>query len=66
MDDFVIETRDGLDGQIEKSDYFDISAKNPAKIAFAQLKPVTTSNKVLEESELLLDFEMPLPLQSGC
>ena len=30
------------------------------------MKPVPTSNKVLEKSELLLDFDMPLPLESGC
>ena len=66
MDDFVIETLDGQEGSIEKSAYFDISVKNPAKIAFAKMKPVPTSNKVLEKSELLLDFDMPLPLEAGC
>ena len=35
MDDFVIETLDGQEGSIEKSAYFDVSVKNPAKIAFA-------------------------------
>ena len=67
----MISTVDSMGGLIEQTAYFGISVSEPAEITDATLRLVpgssaSRSNKVLERSELILDFQMPLPLDTGC
>lgn len=67
---FQISTVDELGGLIEQTTQFTVSASTPAPITEVSLRLApnseTSSNAVLEKSELLLDFAMPVPLETGC
>ena len=70
IDGFKIRTLDNDGGMIDETPEFSINAQAPATISEAVIRLVpnseSSSNKVLEKSELLLDFKIPLPLETGC
>ena len=57
-------------GLIEQTAQFAVSVSSPALITQVNLRLApnsdTSSNVVLQKSELLLDFTMPIPLETGC
>lgn len=63
-------TVDELGGTIEQTSQFSVTASTPAPITDLSLRLApnsdTSSNAVLQKSELLLDFAVPVPLETGC
>ena len=70
LDGFVITTYDGEGGLIQRSLPFSITADQPAHISDMTLalspNSLSSSNRVNERSQLLIDFAMPMPLAAGC
>ena len=69
-DQFILQTLDAAGGLIEQSSLFAITPTQPASIIDASLRLAsnseTSSKKVSELSDLVLDFTMPVPLEAGC